>query len=81
MQGLDAQDLRDWRGDSTLIDPRPTYTGGEPRYGWHWGNRGAVSSAAVEKPHLSGWRPILETEFDLQYSPLMELDYGRGRII
>jgi beta-galactosidase len=34
----------------------------------------------VEKPHRSGWRPILESEFDLAYSPLMELDYGRGRV-
>ncbi len=51
-----------------------------PELGWHWGNRGVVSSAALEKPHLSGWRPILEGEFDLAYSPLMELDYGKGRL-
>jgi beta-galactosidase len=49
-------------------------------YGWRWGNRGAVSSAPVEKPHRSSWRPILETEFDLAYTPLMEMDHGKGRI-
>jgi beta-galactosidase len=48
--------------------------------GWHWGNRGVLSSATLEKPHLSGWRPILEGEFDLAYSPVMELDYGKGRL-
>ncbi|HEX8833507.1 MAG TPA: hypothetical protein VF719_04865, partial [Abditibacteriaceae bacterium] len=36
---------------------------------------------AIEKPHRSGWRPLLETEFDLAYSPLMELDYGKGKIV
>jgi beta-galactosidase len=36
---------------------------------WHWGNRGGVASAAIEKPHLAGWRPILHGEFDMAYSP------------
>ena len=42
---------------------------------------GGVSSAAIEKPHRSGWRPLLECEFDLAYTPLMEMDYARGRVI
>ena len=74
---------------STLIEAYPKYEGDylrgderdQPYAGWHWGNQGGVSSAAIEKPHLSGWRPLLECEFDLAYSPLMELDYGRGRVI
>ena len=88
LAGLDSTDLRDWNGDSTLLEARPDYfNGGKlgaheiPYYGWHWGNRGAISSAAIEKPHRSGWRPIIECEFDLAYSPLMELDYGQGRAI
>jgi beta-galactosidase len=55
--------------------------GDQPYAGWHWGNRGAVTSAAIEKPHRSGWRPLLECEFDLAYTPLMELDYGKGRLM
>jgi len=86
---IDADDLRDWNGSSTLIEAFPQYVGDylrgnereQPYAGWHWGNRGAVSSAAIEKPHRSGWRPLLECEFDLAYSPLMELDYGKGRVI
>lgn len=86
---LDAGDLCDWTGSSTLVEPYPKYQriylrGNErqqPYAGWHWGNRGGVSSAAIEKPHRSGWRPLLECEFDLAYSPLMELDYGRGRVM
>ncbi|MGA3035441.1 MAG: sugar-binding domain-containing protein [Terracidiphilus sp.] len=88
-QGIDADDLRDWTGSSTLIAAYPEYVGDyhrgnegdQPYAGWHWGNRGGVTSAAVEKPHRSGWTPLLECEFDLAYLPLMELDYGEGRLI
>jgi beta-galactosidase len=52
-----------------------------PYAGWRWGNRGTVASASVEKPHRSGWTPLLESEFDLAYSPLMELDFGRGKVL
>ncbi len=86
---LHSEDLRDWTGSSTLIEACPEYVGDylrgnereQPYAGWHWGNRGGVSSAAIEKPHRSGWRPLLECEFDLAYTPLMELDYGQGRLI
>lgn len=92
LSGLDATDLRDWTGASTLVPPYPTYdyasdnylkapSSEMPYYGWHWGNRHAVSSASIEKPHRTGWRPLLECEFDLAYSPLMELDYGKGRVL
>jgi beta-galactosidase len=87
--GLDSEDMRDWIGESTLLEAYPNTLENRanfspanmPWYGWRWGNRGGVSSAAIEKPHRSGWRPILESEFDLAYSPLMELDYGKGRLI
>lgn len=87
-QGLDRADLTDWSGESTLVEARPRYPipnqvpgWRSPDHGWHWGNRGVVTSAAIEKPHRSRWRPILQCEFDLAYSPLMELDYGRGRLV
>ena len=51
----------------------------EPRM--RWGGRGAVSSCAVEKPHFGGWTPLLECEFDLAYSPLMQLAYGKGLLV
>jgi beta-galactosidase len=81
--GLDDNDLRDWSGQSRVVEPYPHWPGYEwtETFGWHWGNRGAVASGAIEKPHRSGLRPILEAEFDLAYSPLMELDYGRGRLM
>jgi len=84
LRGLDEKDLRDWRGGGTLV-PETLYTeldNNERRYkGWHWGNRGSVSSAPIEKPHRSGWRPLIEGEFDLAFTPLMELAYGDGLVV
>ena len=93
LAGLDAEDLRDWAGQGTLVEARPDYVDGSgpdvalaaetglPANGWRWGLRGTVATGAPEKPHRSGWRPILECEFDLAYSPLMELDCGQGRVL
>ena len=87
LAGLSDDNLRDWNGQSTLVNPypdayeMPQSPHGYPKWGWRWGGRGTVTSVALEKPHRSGWRPLLECEFDLAYSPLMELDYGQGRLI
>ncbi len=85
--GIDRHDLRDWNATSTLVEGYPKYSsklkisGDKPYHGWRWGNRGSVASVMVEKPHHGAWRPILEGEFDLAYSPLMELDYGSGLVV
>lgn len=79
---IDPALLRDWRGAATLLDPRPRYDVTQiPTFGWRWGQSGVVASGAVEKPHHSGWTPLFEAEFDLAYSPLMELPFGRGRVL
>ncbi len=80
--GLDAADLCNWNGETTLTEPYPEEPNLKitPLYGWKWGNQGVVASASIEKPHRSGWRPLLECEFDLAYTPLMELDFGKGRV-
>lgn len=81
MAGLKPEHLSCWSGSATLLEAKPEYPEGKfPEYGWRWGQRHVVSSAAIEKPHLAGWRPLLEGGFDLQYSPLLELDYGKGRV-
>ncbi len=89
MKGLDELDLRNWNSSGTLVEAYPDYQNqtvkegeyGVPYYGWHWGNNGSVTSAAIEKPHKTSWRPLLECEFDLAYTPLMEMEYGEGKII
>jgi beta-galactosidase len=80
MAGLPVAALRDWAGSSTMQEAKPLYASNEfPPHGWRWGQRGVLGAAVLEKPHLSGWRPIFEGEFDLQYAPVMELDCGKGR--
>lgn len=86
---LDTTDLRDWSAESTLVEAYPDYTAKDitqgkhriPYWGWRWGSRGTVSSAMLEKPHHSAWTPLVEGEFDLAYSPLLELPVGEGRIL
>ncbi len=88
-QQLDELDLRNWAGTGTINTAYPDYMNNNyqkspddsPIYGWHWGNRGSVATNAIEKPHHSGWTPLLECEFDMAYSPLMELNYGAGKLI
>lgn len=81
VSGLAADDFRDWRGSGKRV---PEYADiahamtDRPDYGYHWGNRGSVASVTLEKPHYSSWRPILEGQFDLSYTPLMEKEFGSG---
>jgi len=84
--GLTEADLRDWRGSGAIAPQthaleldKPIRSA--PEFGWHWGNRGSVSGVALEKPHHSGWTPLLEGQFALAYSPLMELSYGEGHLM
>lgn len=87
MAGLTDVELRDWNGTTTTVAAYPEYShvlhnhGDKPLHGWRWGNRHSVSSGMVEIPHHSGWRPLLVGEFDLAYSPLMELEFGKGRVV
>ncbi len=87
LAGLEASDFTDWAGAGALIEPMdapmPDAKGPRvemPVWGYRWGTRGSVSSAAIEKPHRSAWTPILEGEFDLAYSPLMERRHGQGML-
>ncbi len=84
--GLDDDDLRDWNGAGSGIDPTPApvyeeESHGVPRHGWKWGNAGTVCGLALEKPHHGAWRPLLQCEFDLAFTPLLELPCGPGLML
>jgi beta-galactosidase len=97
MNGLDDGDLRYWANDATMLEPYPDYSAlddhlhddsphkpssrGWAWYGWRWGNGNVVASSSIEKPHRSGFRPLLESSFDLAYTPLMEADLMGGRLV
>ena len=82
LAGIEPQDLINWRGEGALLPPTSE---GMRVWPWahapHWGNTGSVASVAIETPHRGAFTPILECEFDLAYSPLLEWRDGRGRVL
>ncbi len=80
--GLDAESLRDWRGAATLVSPGPERDGrANSRRTVHWSNRGTVAANVLETPHFGPFRTILDTEFDLAYTPLVQWRHGRGEVV
>ena len=93
LDAIAEENLRDWRGDATILPPRLKYEM-RPRYGptvqwcgipvtraWRCGNRGNVASVLIEKPARGDFLPILDGGFGLQYSPLMEYREGKGILL
>ncbi len=93
LAGLEADHLRDWRGEATLLPERLKYTL-RPRYGptvkwcgievpraWRCGCRGNVASVLIEKPARGDFLPILDGGYALQYSPLLEYREGKGTVL
>jgi beta-galactosidase len=95
LAGLESEDLRDWRGSSTLMPPTMPYKL-NPRYSgaptvtwcglevtrlWRCGNWGNVASVLIEKPPRGDFLPIVDGGYALQYSPLLEYREGRGLVL
>lgn len=93
LNGIAAENLRDWRGEATLLPGKLDYEM-RPRYGptiqwcdipvtrvWRCGNRGNVASALIEKPACGDFLPIVDGGYALQYSPLLEYREGAGVVI
>ncbi len=84
-KGLGQEDLCDWRGDVSLSEAYPIPAGDSPdaypEEAYKWGNRGVVCSFMIEKPNVGAGRPLAECEFDLGYTPLLEVKEGKGRLI
>ena len=96
LAGIGEEHLRDWRGESTILPPRLNYEknpkvfNGVPTVkwagipvarAWRAGNRGNVASALIEKPASGDFLPILDSGYNLQYSPLMEYREGKGMVL
>jgi beta-galactosidase len=95
LAGLKTENLRDWRGASTLLPDTLAYKL-SPRYNgaptvrwcglevtrlWRCGNWGNVASVLIEKPLRGDFLPILDGGYALQYSPLLEYREGRGLVL
>jgi hypothetical protein len=95
LAGLNGDNLRDWRGEATILPPQLKYEpsgkfSGSPVVQWcgidvtriwRCGNRGNVASVLIEKPPRGDFRPIIDGGFSLQYSPLLEYREGRGMVL
>jgi hypothetical protein len=92
LAGLDVDNLRDWRGEATLLPPRLAREGNHaidsskwcdiklPRL-WRCGCQGNVASVLIEKPARGDFLPIVDGGYSLQYSPLMEYREGKGLVM
>lgn len=95
LRGLDAENLRDWRGASTLLAPTLSYSLSQKYSGaptvtwcglevprlWRCGNWGNVASVLMEKPPCGNFLPIVDGGYALQYSPLLEYREGQGLVL
>ena len=71
-----------WRVGANLL---PSKHGQKNSFGqqrfWHWSNKGIVSTFCFQKPQLGNYRILLQNGFDCLYTPLVEFEKGRGRIL
>ncbi|HEY3853502.1 MAG TPA: hypothetical protein VGO67_03810 [Verrucomicrobiae bacterium] len=95
LTGLTSENLRDWRGSSTILPPTLSYKLSQRYNGvpsviwcglemprlWRCGNWGNVASVMIEKPSRGDFLPIVDCGYALQYSPLLEYHEGRGMVL
>jgi len=95
LAGLQAEHLRDWRGEATILPRQLTYQlnpkfNGAPTVDWcgipvtrlwRCGCQGNVASVLIEKPACGDFLPVVDGGFSLQYSPLMEYREGEGMVL
>jgi len=55
--------------------------GKDHRRPFKWGDRGTVSTIVLHKPERGNFVPVLDCEFNLDYTPLMEYRSGNGRLM
>ena len=83
-QNITDTDLRDWRGATSRCPPEPpakSLSASQRKAVWRCSQEGVVASVIVEKPHNLPFRPLLDTGFDLRYTPLFEVPQGKGRLV
>ena len=81
LKDMQAEDMKNWRGDSDFLPLPDTWLKhGYPRHIWTISQKGVVSSLMIQRPHTGAYRSYLNGGFDLDYSALLELTSGQGKI-
>jgi len=79
LPGFESRDFMDWAGKATLLQENPTpLNESYPEHIWKRGNGGVVASVAIEKPQTGSFIPLLNEGCDLNYSPLLLINCGKG---
>lgn len=85
LRGMRNDELTNWRGGTTLapLDGPPESLDTVQRWDrvWRCSQLGVVASIVVEKPHIGPFRSLVDTGFDLRYTPLWEVTEGAGRMV
>lgn len=91
LRGLNADLLKNWRGESTMTPPYfdgyrkeiplTLWNGFQNPRVWRNRNRGVTAGVLIEKPERGSFLPVLAGGFDLQYTPLLEWRRGKGSVI
>jgi beta-galactosidase len=78
--GLEREDLSHWRGAPDLLPEfRQARQHDVPRRP-KASNTHTVASVVLKNPHVAGFTPLAHCEWDLDYSPLIEMRLGRGAV-
>ena len=78
--GLEAADLINWRGSPDLLPEGRQVVSSDAPHAPKWTNRHAVASVVMKTPHVAGFTPLIEAEFDLAYTPLLQWREGKGSV-
>jgi len=81
LSGIDEASLINWRGAGELLPLKKRNDYPIPDRRMHLGNQGSVASVVIETPHQGAFTPIIESSFDLAYSPLLEWRHGTGNVV
>ena len=79
LSGVSSEDLAYWSGDATLLPPGVTQPSAE-LHAPKWTNRHGLMSVSLQIPETVGFTPVIACEFDLNYSPLLQMSYGQGAV-
>ena len=74
---FDTESLWWWQGYSY----QGQFNKWRQRRAWHWSNKGTVATFCFEKPQFGNYRVLLDAGFDLLYTPLVEFQCGKGRVL
>ncbi len=78
--GIVPEDLINWRGSPDILPECQFARSYDVVHAPKWTNRHAVASVVMQIPEAAGYTPLMQCEFDLNYSPLIESRFGKGAV-